>query len=84
MKPTQQEIDRMTHAFSSEYKRGFEDGIETLLNWQETQPLKIWCVMVGECEILDVCRTLKAAEKSLDSLKNYHPIVKFWIDERTI
>jgi len=66
------------------FRYAFEKAIQWLLEWQKTQPLTVYYVMVGELEIVDVCRTHKSAEKSISDLKKDYQKVKFWIDERII
>jgi hypothetical protein len=87
MKPSEKEIndalekayqDCKTNAF---FGNGFKLAIEWLLNWQKTQPLQLWCVMAGENEILDICRSEQAAKDSIAALKKDHSSVDFWIDE---
>lgn len=90
MKPTEKEIEyakwksREKNCISDNFLNGFEDGVKWLLNWQKTQPLTVYYVMVGENEIVDVCRTEESASKSISDLLKSYPTTEFYIDERII
>jgi hypothetical protein len=82
--PTKQEIDRLTHAFSSEYKRGFEECVEWLLTWQKSQPLTVYCVMENKQGILDVLKTEESAAQRIEELKTNLPLGKFYIKAKQL
>jgi hypothetical protein len=86
MKPTEKQIEKAANNGDrgTLEKQAFEDGVKWLLEWQKTQPLEVFYVMVGECEIVDVCRTFLSAERSISDLKKDFNGVDFWIDERII
>jgi hypothetical protein len=50
MKPTQKEIENEVHGCPNEFRMGFANGVEWLLNWQKTQELETRC-HCGEIEI---------------------------------
>jgi len=88
MKPTKEQIENAIYEAvvnpTGFFPNGFVNGVQWLLEWQKTQPLTVYYVMVGENEIVDVCRTQESAEKSISDLKKDYPKVEFWIDEREI
>jgi len=90
MKPTKEEINEFLKNVNEEvtsrstFRNGFKAAVKWLLEWQKTQPLTVYYVMVAENEIVDVCRTHESAEKSISDLKKDYPKVEFWIDEREI
>ena len=70
MKPTEKEIkEALENLFYTE-PSAFVTGIEWALEWQKTQPLEVFLVRNTETQdLMEVCRTKEAAEKTIDSFK---------------
>jgi len=86
--PTDEQIDNaIDETFSRRYalsEDGFIKGVKWLLEWQKTQPLTVYYVMVGEETVIDIRRTKESAKARISELSKDHLDVFFWIDEREI